>query len=176
MRQPTPAAQTAEEYGEELASDRFLSSHRALAACSREFGRLADEIAQRVEALRSETLDEKPEIRLAPGRYIVQFGPVALTLAWLRSTLDSVADGKLLVMAWQGKVGGGPLKTPERAGLPRTSQTPVVLWEETLVASGASEAGWLWQREGDSSKRYESQELATRCVKQLRDALAAHRT
>ena len=89
----------------EVARERFLSSHRAIAACAREFGRLAEEAVDRAGALRLELMiEEEPELRQTPERCIVQIGPAALTMAWLRGPLDSLADGRLLVIAWQGTI------------------------------------------------------------------------
>src|SRR5688500_4515349 len=68
----------------------FLSSHRALAACTREFARLSDEIRQSVAALQGVSADEKAAVRQSPDRCIVQLGPVALTIAWLRKGSDLV--------------------------------------------------------------------------------------
>ena len=152
-------------------SDQFLGSHRALAACTREFGRLAEEVGKRAATLGRETGQDAPELRLAPGRSIVQLGPVALTIAWLRSTLDTVADGRLLVIAWNGTVARGAGQSPERSIGPRAARTAVALWEETFVAAGTSEASWAWRREGGAGETYGSPELADHCVAQLRRAL-----
>ena len=153
--------------------DRFLSSHRALAACTREFGRLGQEIARRAAEIKREVgLEEAPEVRLTPGRCIVQLGPAALTLAWLRSTLDSVANGKLLVIAWRGTIAKHGVRSPERIPAPKSGgRTAVAVWEDTLVASGASEGAWEWESEGEGAKRYDSPALAALCVEQLRKIL-----
>ena len=155
--------------------ERFLTSHRALAICAREFGRLADEITDRVVELGRELgIDEAPETRLTPERCIVQLGPVALTVAWLRSTIDSVAEGRLLVIAWQGTVAKRRMaQAPERSLAAKATQTAVPVWEETLAATGVSEETWAWRPESDENQLVGSTELATRCVKQLRSALAS---
>lgn len=154
--------------------ERFLSSHRAIAACAREFGRLVDEIVEGATLLRTELqIEEEADVRLTPDRCIVQLGPVALTVAWLRGNLDSLADGRLLVIAWEGTVAKRRLsQIPERVSLPRDVQkaTAVAVWEGSFVAIAESEASWDWQRETDGNDRSGSRELAARAVGQLRSA------
>jgi hypothetical protein len=149
----------------------FLSSHRAVAACAREFTRLADDVIERVSALAAALGADKAVVRQSPARCIVQLGPVALTLTWLRKTLDSVADGELLVIGWQGAVAPRALATPER-GLLRTPSPATALWEDLLVAVADNEASWLWRRSG-ASNGFQSSTLAEDWVDRLRLAYDA---
>lgn len=154
----------------------FLNSHRALASCTREFARLAAGVAQGVAAMQVSGIEDKVEVRLSPERCIVQLGPVALTVAWLRSTLDSVADGQLLAIVWRGVVAPRGEHLPER---PRAFPAPLaatVLWEEVLVAVGTNEASWAWQPLHAGPEGYSSEQLAIRYVEQLRLARAACRS
>ena len=109
----------------ELSRERFLASHRAIAVCAREFGRLAEELADRASTLCNElAIAEPPEMRQTPGRCIVQMGPIAVTTAWLRGPLDSLADGRLMAIAWHGTiVRRGFRERPER------NDTSAVTWE-----------------------------------------------
>jgi len=148
----------------------FLSSHRALAVRSREFERLTTAAVAGVTALHSHAAQpvEKPVVRRSPDRCLVQFGPVALTVAWLRHTLDSVAEGELLVIVWRGMIApSGRFGTD----ITTTACTPVrsatVLWEEAFKASANDEASWLWRPTGADIGGYRSEELAERCVKRL---------
>jgi hypothetical protein len=148
----------------------FLASHKALAACTREFVRLSREVLDGVAALASPTAEEKAVVRQSPERCIIQLGPVALTLAWLRSTHDSVATGELLVIVWRGAVAPRTRHQPER---PVTGPAPLAataLWEQVLTAVGDSEASWAWQPRGAEVGQCSSSELATRCVERLRVA------
>ena len=99
----------------------FLSSHRALAACTREFARLSEEIRQGVAALHGVSADEKTTVRQSPDRCIVQLGPVALTIAWLRNSSDLVEAGELLAIVWRGAVAPSQRVSPER---PRVGPAP----------------------------------------------------
>jgi hypothetical protein len=148
----------------------FLTSHRALAACARELARLSDEIVRGVTALSGAQVEHKAVVRQSPERCIVQLGPVALTLTWLRSSHDSVASSELLVIVWRGAVAPRKTYEPERpdkrpAPLPATS-----LWEQVLTAVGNSEAEWAWQPHDAEIGRCSSTELAARCVERLRGA------
>lgn len=170
------AASSHEFTGDIGALDRpsFLASHRALAVCTREFGKLGDGVIEGVELLAASGAVEKPTVRSMPGRCIVQLGPVALTIAWLRSTLDSVADGQLLVMLWQGSVAPKVARLPEQqAGRGMAAAVPVALREETLSAAGTDEASWCW-RLAEDVQDFTSAELADRCVKLLHEAYAAN--
>lgn len=149
--------------------ERYLGSHRALAACTREFARLAEDVSRLASTLG--VTEETVELRVTPGRCIVQVGPVALTISWLRSTLDSVADGRLLVVAWKGTVGGGAKRGFERAA-PPASRSAVAIWEETLIADATGDGDWHWYTEGHPTRRFDSETLAKRCVEPLRKALA----
>ena len=145
----------------------FLATHRAFAACSRELARLTDEVVEAVAGLPSVNAEEKAVVRRSPDRCIVQLGPVALTLAWLRGAHDAVADGELLVIVWQGAVAPRTRHQPERPvkGPARLGATP--LWEEVLVAVGESEETWAWQPRAVDTWRCSSTELAARCAKRL---------
>src|SRR5687768_12020936 len=149
----------------------FLTSHKALAACAREFARLSREVVDGVAALPGTPAEEKAVVRQSPDRCIVQLGPVALTLAWLRSTHDSVATGELLVIAWRGAV--APRTKNHQPERPVTGPAPLAataLWEQVLTPVGDSEASWAWQPRGTEVGQCSSSELAARCVEQLRVA------
>ncbi|HET7585006.1 MAG TPA: hypothetical protein VFK13_08865 [Gemmatimonadaceae bacterium] len=148
----------------------FLGSHRALAVCTREVGRLVDEVQREIVALHAGGLADKPDIRLSPSRCIVQLGPVALTVTWLRQTLDSVADGELLVMVWRGLVAPHRQHTPERVSA-RPATTATVLWEHVFSAAADDEESWRWQASSEGEE-FTSSALAGRCVARLRQAYA----
>jgi hypothetical protein len=120
-------------------------------------------------------LPEKPVVRRSPDRCVIQFGEVALTLAWLKHSLDSPAKGELLVVVWRGLIASRSITASD---LTTTSCTPVrsatVLWEEVLQAVAIDEPSWLWRPAGADIGGYSSTELAERCVERL--ALAVHET
>jgi hypothetical protein len=149
----------------------FLASHRAFTVCTRELARLGDEVVRGVAGLPGAAPTEKPTVRRSPERCIVQLGPVALTIAWLRGSHDAVAAGELLVIVWRGAVAPRPRLQPER---PATGPAPLgatPLWEQVLTPKGDSEETWAWQPQDDEPiGRCSSAELAARCVGRLRAA------
>ena len=151
----------------------FLSTHRALAVCGREFARLADEIDSRLTTLVQAGLDAKPQIRNSPGRCIVQLGAVALTAAWVRNQVDSVEDGRLLVIVWRGAVASRRTRVFERRNID-TTRTATALWESVLVANASNESDWSWCPEKRGATGYSSSDLATRLVQRLHRAFAEH--
>jgi hypothetical protein len=148
----------------------FLASHRAVAACARELARLSEEIVLGAVALSSTTVEHKAVVRQSPDRCIVQLGPVALTLAWLRSSNDSVAAGELLVIVWRGAVAPRKELLPERRSTRPAPLPATALWEQVLTAVADSEQTWAWQPRAADLGRCSSTELAARCVERLRVA------
>ncbi len=144
----------------------FLASHRALAACTRELTRLGDEIVAYVSKTAPVADGEKPEVRLSPGRFILQLGPVALTLAWLRSTPDSVAEGELLIIVWRGTVGTRRAHSPERP-MQNGQQTASPAWEDVFIAVASNEASWVWRPKSVDLGGLTSPELAKHCAERL---------
>ena len=125
-----------------------------------------------VEELRGAGIEDAPMVRLSPGRTIVQLGPVALTLTWLRSTLGHVSDGELLVVVWRGAVHPSRKHEPERrSDGPATFAT--TLWEDTLSVEAADEQSWRWRGAAVDGAAWTSTALAERCVERLQQAYHA---
>src|SRR3954466_15987415 len=116
-------------------SDRpeYLASHRSLAACQRELARLTTTLTTEVEAV-ADREGETSTIRRTPDRCILQLGPVAITVAWLRTTVDSVAEGQLLVMVWRGVIAGRTKFSPERPITIPVTGSAKIEWQDTLSA------------------------------------------
>ena len=154
----------------------FLSSHRALSVRLREFDRLSEGVVRGVTDIYSAGTGplEKPVVRRTPDRCLVQFGEVALTLAWLRHATDSAADGELLVVVWRGVIASPSVIVSDRT---TTICTPVrsatVVWEEVLHAVAVDEPSWVWRPAGMDIGGYRSTELASRCVERLQSAARA---
>ena len=154
-------------------SRSFLSSHRALSVRLREFDRLTEAVVRDVVARSANgaTTDQKPVVRRSPDRCLVQLGPVALTLAWLRHSLDSAAEGELLVIVWKGQIASNSGQASDQT---TTACTPVrsatVVWEEVLTAVAVDEPSWVWRPAGTDIGGFRSVELAERCVEQLQAA------
>lgn len=167
---PAPARDAA------VATERpaYLSTHRALAASTREFGRLTEALESGVAALHSAGIDAAPVVRRTPARCILQLGPVALTAAWLQNPMASVAEGELMVIVWEGAVGARREHRPEQLGTRPAPPPATVLWEAVYVAAGETEAEWRWQPGNADGAPLTSPELAAQCVERLRRAHEVH--
>lgn len=162
---------TARPGGPERQDRPYIDSHRAIAACTRELAHLVRGVTYGITTLGTNGIDAKPVTRQSPGRYIVQLGPVALTITWLRGTLGTIAEGELLVAVWQGAVAPPPVSGGfERARAGQRTAPPTVLWEEVLSVAAPDEAGWRWCSPKADHAQYTSLALADLCVAQLRDA------
>lgn len=156
-----------------LDREDFLDSHRALAVCAREFDRLAEDIAKRVSDLEDESKGLKVDVRRSPGRCIVQLGPVALTISWLRTRAETVSQGRLLICEWHGTVGANGAQEYVN-GVPTVAvtQTAKVVRESVFIADANDEKSWTWRREGKTGRKaYRSAELAKSCVSSINSTL-----
>ena len=147
----------------------FLTSSRATTVCKRELEALTDELARRLAALHAAGTVEAPDVRLSPDRFLVQLGPVALTIVWLRGAGDVVSEGELMVIVWRGIAGRRAPLDLERPGARRPASA-TALWEEVLAAAAEDEATWSWRPRSDRAASWTSVELAGRCVERLRVA------
>jgi hypothetical protein len=153
----------------------YLGTHRALAACTRELSRLTDALCRGANALVAAGASEKLEIRLTPDRAVLQLGPVALTVAWLRGTLGTVEGGELLVIVWRGVVARRGAYRGTTPGVAASERTATMVWEETFTVTAADEATWLWRTATQQVGGDSSTALAERCVDRLRTAYGEER-
>lgn len=148
----------------------FLTSHRAQSVGAREFTRFTDSVVALTRRAATLSGCEAPTLRMSPERCIVQLGPVALTVAHLRSGNDVPPGGQLLAIIWNGTIAPRGDHVPERTGARRVPPPPVSMWEESSVVSAETETSWHWHPHGVASTGYTSTELAERCVAQLQSA------
>src|SRR6185295_18401450 len=156
-----------------LDKEEFLDSHRALAVCAREFDRLVDDVSKRVTDLEDEAKGLKADVKRSPGRCIVQLGPVALTLSWLRTRAETVSQGRLLIVEWNGSVGANGAQEYVN-GVPTiaVTQTAKVVRETVFLADASDEKSWTWRREGKNGRKaYKSTELAKSVVSSVNGTL-----
>lgn len=141
--------------------EAFFATHRAVAACDREFRKLVDDVTRRAKLLGS------AEVQTAPGRCVVQLGDVALTMSWIRGR-TAAADGRLMIVEWQGQVQRGSRRAPERTvvanSVPRVA---TVRREHVMLADATREDNWRWRRESFNWASYSPEDLAAACVESL---------
>lgn len=146
----------------------FLTSPRAASACRRELDRLNEELTRRLTDVQTAGALEPFNVRASLDRWIVQWGPVSLSVVWLQTARDTVSDGELLVIAWRGVAGRRLSQTPERPDIGR-SPSATALWEEVLAPIAPDEASWAWMPRGagEGAALWSSAELAAHCVQRL---------
>lgn len=168
-RLDTPAVPATRDWRER---PHFVASHRAQGICLREVQAISDEITRRLRAQHAAGEHAALVVAQSPGRCMVQLGPVALTVAWLRGAGDVVADGQLMVAVWEGAVVKGTRRIPERAAVPRAA-TARTLWEETYGVVAEDEPSWRWHVADDVAD-LTSMAVVDRCLERLLRAHADH--
>jgi hypothetical protein len=164
IEQAPPTAAPSTRFGPD--PQDFLTSHRAQAVAIREFNRVAEALGAEAKRLATLGGHDKPVVRVAPDRCIVQLGPVALTAAHLRTGPER-PGGQLLVIVWKGIIAARGDHIPERLGARHVPVPPVSRWEETFLVSAQSEATWHWHPNGLQQQGFTSIELAERCMTAL---------
>jgi hypothetical protein len=164
----TAKAVAATDAGNRRAQDAatFLGSSRAVAVCAREFERLADGIAKRAVTI-GEKAGTKAEVQRMPDRCIVQLGPVALSVSWVRERVDTVATGRLMIAEWNGTVVRAAQRGPDNVSQSVSTGPAKLMRENILRADATGEPDWLWRRETTDDLGYASRDLAARCVDSL---------
>jgi hypothetical protein len=150
----------------------YLTTHPAVAASGREFTRLATFVADGIVALHLEDPTHAMKIRRSPYRTIMQVGPVAITVTWLRDRENSAAGSELLVAVWRGAIAASGGHQFERPASPATPATAAIIWEAQYVADAADEISWMWRSAVADEPLLPSSEVAERCIAELVRALA----
>lgn len=145
----------------------YLATHPAAAASIREFARLTEEVVGLVKSAELAGSANGPKVRREPHRTIIQAGPVALTLTWLRDRTDSAAAGQLLVAAWRGSITPGGDRQYERPN--ERAVRAEVVWEQVYVPEALDEAGWCWRGQDIDACPITSGDVALRCAQVLAD-------
>lgn len=151
----------------------FLRSQRARGTCAREVQRVGELVLEGAAELARAHALPLPAARPSPDRVLVQLGPVAISLAWLKAGgSEAPAGGELLAIVWKGALAArGGHFAPERVAAPSRAVAPVTLWEQALTPSATTPDDWHWHAHGLDGAGHTSDEVAARCVAQLRNAL-----
>jgi hypothetical protein len=166
MTHPSPRDAIAAR-GDGAQSQAFLATHRGQAAFAREYARLIAAIVAEATMIGKADPERVPVIRQSPERVIVQLGPVAMTVAWLRKGGESAAIGELLFIFWRGTIASRSGDPTEYSARRKVIVPPEILWEETLIAFALSENAWTWRTAALDVEGVTSPTLADRCVSRL---------
>jgi hypothetical protein len=130
----------------------YMAQPRAQTALRRELDTLTTELASRVKSVGGERTDGHVELHCSPQRLVVQLGSVGLSLSWVAARSGNLADGRLLVIEWEGAITHGR----GMGGLKTASPTREQLFRPE--AKGPDD--WCWRAEGMPGTAYSSRDLA----------------
>lgn len=130
----------------------FMSEPRALTALRREFDTLTTELERRVKFESARLGEKKFELHSAPQRLVVQLGAVGLSMSWVADRSGNLADGRLLVIQWEGAVAHGR----SMGG----AQTASLTRERVFRPEAKSADDWCWRPEAGDGAAYSSRNLA----------------
>ena len=128
-------------YGSDLP---FLTQPRAENALRKELERMFGEIESRLDVDTEREPEDLVELSSAPNRYIARQGSVAISFSWLAGRNAGVADGRLMVIQWDGV-------KPRDRGM-STLRSATARREITYQPEGKGPDTWCW-RDGDANGR-----------------------
>lgn len=146
-------------HDEKRARDRasFLTSQRALTLVSRELEALTQAVTRSCGEPGVLPDGVEPFVRRTPDRYTLQIGAVGLSFSWLRGRSNSIADGQLLIIEWDGL-----LAENQEVGVDTRAATP--RFEHVLQPQATSPEDWQWRRSDGELCAYSTRDLANQCA------------
>lgn len=129
----------------------FLAQPRAFATLRRELDALATELKP-ARAKGANRRDEEVELNELPNRLVLRLETVGVSFSWIAVSHGTVADGRLLVIQWEGVV-------PRTRGVAALKfATPVRERVYHVESSGPDD--WRWRAEGPNGRASSTQNLA----------------
>jgi hypothetical protein len=122
----------------------FLAQPRAQAALRRELDELAAEIRPRLKAEEERGADRIVELHALPNRLIARIADVAVSFSWVNGGMGTVADGRLLVIQWQG--------LDERVKGVRALGVASQGRERIYHVEGTDAASWAWRADSPNGR------------------------
>jgi hypothetical protein len=149
---PEPANETKPWFEERP----FLATARATSALQRELDLLATELGKHVGRDTKQSGGPTMALRCAPGRYMAQVGELSVSFSWVADRSGSVADGRLMVIEWDGAISQGP-------GTKATSSATPIL-ERVFRPEATGPADWRWRADDAAGQAYSSPHLAAQSL------------
>ena len=130
----------------------FLSQPRAFSALRRELDLLAAELKPHLRVEESRAPDRTAELQLLPNRVVVRLDDVGISFSWVAGRLGTVADGRLLVIQWNGAI------RQSRGVAAMTSAT--LVRERVYRAEGSDPESWVWRADAPNGRALSTAHLA----------------
>ena len=130
----------------------FLSQPRAHSALRHELDAIAEELEAEIERYRATSPDQVFELHVVPYRLIARLNEIALTVSWISGPQSTVADGRLMVIAWRD------VSSQKRGVEALRSASPTR--ERIYHATGSTADEWCWRADDVTDMPYSSANLA----------------
>jgi hypothetical protein len=143
----------------------FLAQPRAQSALRHQLDALGEELESVVDRCKLEQPDRLFELQILPNRLVARLDDVAVSFSWLTSGSTSIADGRLLVIAWRD------VATGVRG--PAALKSAAMMHERSYAADGGTPDTWCWRGEDASRQAYSSADLAAAWIARISIARSA---
>ena len=129
----------------------FLAQPRAHSTLRHELDGIVVALERELDRARATRPDGSFELHVLPHRVVARLDHVAISFSWVTTGLASVAEGRLLVIAWRGVATGVP-------GLAALKPATVV-HERVYVADGHTPEAWRWRADDLARQPYATAQL-----------------
>jgi hypothetical protein len=129
----------------------FLSQQRAQSALRHELDALAELLESVVDEAREAQPERIFELQVLPNRILARLDDVAVSFSWVPGRTASVADGRLLVIAWRDVA-------PTVKGM-AALRSAAMIHERTYAADGNTASTLRWRSEDAVAQPYSSANL-----------------
>ena len=129
----------------------FLSQPRAFSSLRRELDALAVALTPPSRP-KSEGVDPTVELQTLPNRLVLRLKDVGISFSWVAGRMGTVADGRLLVMQWEGA-------TPHTRGVGSLRFAKAVR-ECTYRPESDGPEDWRWRADAQNGRACSTQHLA----------------
>lgn len=134
----------------------FMSQPRAFTALRHEFDVIVAKLESVVDNGRSAEPERAFELQVLPHRAVARLGEVAVSFSWVTGRGTTVADGRLMVIAWRDVARG------IRGIDALRSATPV--HECIYKPEGSRPDEWCWRADDPTGQPYSSANLAAQWI------------
>jgi hypothetical protein len=134
----------------------FMSQPRAFTALRHEFDIIVAELESVVDDRRSAQPEHAFELQVLPHRAVARLGEVAISFSWVTGHGATVADGRLMVIAWRDVAHGIRGLDALRSAKP--------VHERVYRPEGGGPANWCWRADDLTGQPYSSANLAAQWI------------
>lgn len=131
----------------------YLAQPRAQTTLKHQLEELSGELARRLRTESDRVVDGKLDLHSTPQRTVVQVGRVGLSYSWVAGRSGVIADGRLLVIEWDGVVTHSPRMTGN-------TQSASPSRERVFRPQASGPDDWRWCADDGEHVSYSTRNLA----------------